>query len=461
MDRIVRMGRFRIIAFQAIDLAAAMSPAMAEEIQSRRARKEPIVPRRESPASPLWPSGIGPYSEASRSRDQDLERNRRGFADFNKTILSPAFLDEVTPEVYHEPLDTPLSSGTPHARVGMNFSVGELIGGLRSPDMTLRLRRSALTIYQDAVAVLSFELTGDSMPTDDFIRLVADLPRVTQSAAAEKLTALLDAGFNPYLNVRWSKNRSDQRQDPMLILRRYGCSHIMVITESLYSAQNNPVPHDDVVDDPILTGILRRTTAAKDYRSAELSNIRKLCLAYKTDELYATLRGTTLAIVPGHWDSSSFLSLYIEDLITLFNFMVSRVSFIDFTLHNTYASGIQDIDSELTPNNLVHDILLLRRLLLVIDESLDVDLWINHFFTRELILQLQYQRGLPNKLTALRRRIDGLDGILSVSAQSRVADLSLATAVGQLRVAIIAVIISALLSAISTIIAVISLTGRH
>ena len=461
MDRIVRMGRFRLIAFQAIDLAAAMSPAMAEEVQSRRAKKDPIVPRRENTARPLWPNGIGTYSEPTRTRDQDLERNRRGFAEFNKTILSPAFLDEVTPEVYHEPLDTPLSSGTPHARVGMNFSVGELIGGLRSPSLTLRLRRSALTIYQDAVAVLSFELTGDSMHTDDFIRLVADLPRVTQSAAAEKLTSLLDAGFNPYFNMRKGSDPSHLRLDPMLILRRYGCSHIMVITESLYGADGDPVPHDDIVDDPILTGILRRTAAAKDYRLAELSNIRQLCLAYKTDELYATLRGTTLSIVPGHWDTSSFLSLYIEDLITLFNFMVSRVSFIDFTVHNTYASGIQDLDGELAPSSLVHDILLLRRLLLVIEESLDVDLWINHFFTRELVLQLQYQRGLPNKLAALRRRIDGLDGILSVSAQSRTANLSLAASIGQLRVAIIAVIISALLSAVGTIIALISQSGHH
>jgi hypothetical protein len=388
-----------------------------------------------------------------REQNTAAIRNRRGYLEYNKTVLSPAFLSQVKSEVYFEAQDSQFSTATPHVRVGSHFAPSQLVGGATASTANqLTLRQSAFTIYQDAIAVISFEFTADDMEINEFISLIARLSRVSQEAAAEKLASVLSLSANQISHLASSMSDFAQEAlaDPAGLLRSYGCMHLFAAAESLLDDDGRRMGFEDLVEDPAaLTGILRCTAVASDYRSEELSEIADLCMGYKNDELYATLRGTSFALVPGHWDSRNFLSLYIEDLCCLVNYIVSRATLLEFTVHQTYLPQSEDLPPNAPANKLVEDILLLRRLLLLIDGSLDADLWINHYFTRELILQLEHQRGLPNKVAALKRRIDGLDGVLNVIAQSNLANRTMAATLNQLRVAVVALVISAVLAAAS------------
>jgi hypothetical protein len=454
----VVVKQFRIVEIHAVDLAAAMTPPVARAVQLQRAERAPVVPRVTDTVQMLWPDGIGPYKEPAQISLQNAQRNRKAYTEFNKSILTPAFLSYVTPEVYFEPPGAPLSSDMPHLEVGGTCDVEQLVGGTGNAAARVQLRRSSFIIYDDAVATINFEFVGESMPAERFIELLACLPRITQVAASEKLASVLDAGAEKISPLAPSRDdfSAEALSDSSDILRRYGCSHLLVVARSLCRLDGSPLSHDDIRSNSVLTGILRRSSAAASYRKEEIAGFSELCLGYKSDELYATLRGTTLAVVPGHWDPSNFLTLYIEDVLTLMNFFISRTSLLDFTTHQTHSHADGRFSPETPPDKLVADTLLLRRLLLTLEESLDIDIWVNHYFTRELFMQLQHQRGIPNKLAALRRRIDSLDGILSVTAQSRVAGQSLETAVRQLRIMVWTLVVTAILSMLSVLLGIIA-----
>ncbi len=455
---IATVGPFRLIAFQAIDIASAMSETASRRVQQERARMGSVLPKVADRNQLLFPAGVGPFTDVSHDQNPAELRNRAAYTQFNKTVLSPAFLTQVVPEIYLQPNSSALGSATPRVRVGESCALHELIGGAPANATPVTFRECSLSIYDDGTWVLGFEFTGDGMAIDSLAKFTAAIPRLTQIAAGEKLSAVLRANATDISPLAESADDfvPDLINDPTSILRRYGCAHVLIVTESMRTADGAKSTHEEIASDPALAAVLRRTNSANDYREQELKELRNMCLGYKSDELYATVRGTTLVVAPGHWDPTNFLSMYIEDLITLFSFTVSRVSLIDFTTHQTQSTNVRDVEPGIPPETLVDDILLLRRLLLVIDESLNIDLWVNHYFTRLVLIQLQQQRGLSNKLSALRKRIDSLDGILNVAAQSRLAGKSLAATIGQLRIAIIALVITGILSCASIVISLVS-----
>lgn len=450
MSQIQRTGDFRIFVMHSLDLASAVSPEAARRVLLTRAHREPVLKPIADESNLLWSHGVASYTEATQDVAAVIRRQHLAYEKFNKTVLTPAFVEQVRPEVYSEPLGAALSTGISHIRVGEVGRLAQLIA-TGNRDLSITLRRSVLTMYDDGVAVCVIEFAGTGYPLSDFVSLVAALPAITQSAAAEKLSAVVEASGESLLP---GMIQSLAQQDGGIsgLLRRFGASHITVILQALCDNSGQALSHEDIRTDPGLVAVLRRTLASERYRPQEVSEISGHCLGYKSDELYATLRATTLLVTPGHWEPDDFLSLYVDDLLSLVSFVVSRISLVDFLSHHTHQTGILNARGDLSPNELVEEILLLRRLLLAVDESLASDVWINHYFTRSIIEQLQQERGLPNKLSALRRRVESLDGILAVMAQRELAGESLKAAVGQLRVAVIAVVITVVLSITSLVI---------
>lgn len=450
MSRIAKTADFRIVVIHALDLASAVSPVLAREVLLTRAQRNPVLPKVTDDSARLWDHGVATYTESTQDLAGGVNRYHLSYNRFNKTVLTPAFVERVRPEVYAEPLGTPITTINSHIRVGESGRLSQLIPS-GSSDLDIVMRRSLLSIYDDGVAVCTSEFTGTEYPIAEFVRLIAGLPALTLAAAAEKLGAVLKASDKTLLSGVSEVTKLEGGLSSLL--QRFGSSHIIVVSQALRDSDSQPLTHEQIRSDPGLVAVLRRTLAAERYRDQEVKAISEHCLGYKSDELYATLRGTTLVVSPGHWEPDDFLALYIDDLVGLVTYVVSRISFVDFLAHHTHQSAILNARGDLSRDELVEEILLLRRLLLVVDESLASDVWINHYFTRSLIEQLQEQRGLQNKLGALRRRVESLDGILAVMAQRELTGESLKAAVGQLRVAVIAVVVTVVLSVVSLLVA--------
>ena len=87
-------------------------------------------------------------------------------------------------------------------------------------------------------------------------------------------------------------------------------------------------------------------------------------------------------LVPQHWSPKSFLSFYIDDLTLFIEYYISRLSVIESL--SLMLNEIR-LPTELYPRlpaaqSAVSEIIRYRKLFLSVEEALDIDLYVNHYF---------------------------------------------------------------------------------
>jgi hypothetical protein len=91
-------------------------------------------------------------------------------------------------------------------------------------------------------------------------------------------------------------------------------------------------------------------------------------------------------------------------------------------------------------------------MLLWVEECLDVDFAVNHYFTRSFLMVILDQRGLANKLDSVKRRAGALDEALELLTTASLSKLGVNFSYRQVVVGVSALLATVVFSAASLVI---------
>lgn len=457
-DRIRSIGKFEIVYLHSIDLFAILDGESKRRLHNWRANGQVADYLSEVFSSPEITAGT--FSLSNQIVDTARSRMKYSVEHFEKSVASPMFYERALPFLFGEREGQKLSDTAEAVRLGRKFQLHEICEtedscGISYKDCELR-------IFRDGVLSLRMTFAGENLPIEQFIQLVLALKKLTKTAMLDKVR-LIAQDFNREdhefhaTGLRLIDQQSLFEQS--LAFRQFSSAHGLIVIESMKDATGTDIPASELETQPGLLGVLRQTQRAIGYKSQMIDGIAQYNQGYKSDEIYITLRSTTLIMLPKHWNPNDYLSLYMNDLTLLIEYYVSKITYLDIlalAIENTELLN-EPIENIKLTQDLISQIVSLRRILLSTEENLDVDLIVNHYFTRGVLLQLIEQRGIANKLDSIRKRINNMDRILNLIANSSLSHMSVGAGQRQVRVAIIALIAALLLSITNIIVAVMQL----
>jgi|GEM_PF-6816483 len=446
-DRIRSVGRFEIVYLHCIDLYAILDRDSKRKMHDWRANGQ--VAGRLSEIFSYPEISAGTFYLTEQVVDTARSRMKYTVEHFEKSVASPMFYERALPFLFVEREGQKLSDTSEAVRLGRSFSLHEIC----STDHICKVsyKDCELRLFRDGVLSVRLTFSGEDVPIEHFIELVLELKKLTRTAMLDKVR-LIAQDFNrashPFNGAGLRLIDPQELFEQSLTFRQFSSDHTLTLIESMKDGDGSHIPANELETQPGLLGILRQTQRAIGYKKQMLDVIGQYNQGYKSDEIYVTLRSTTLIVLPKHWNPSDYLSLYMNDLTLLIEYYVSKITYLDIlalAIENTELLN-EPIENIRVTRDLVSQIVSLRRILLLTEENLDVDLIVNHYFTRGVLLQLIEQRGIANKLDSIRKRINNMDRILDLIANSSFSQIGIGSGLLQVKIAIIALIATLLIS---------------
>jgi hypothetical protein len=446
--------RFELTIIQAIDLYSLLDAESQRLLLELRARDQFLTHL----ADVVRPGQhLGSYICADSQYEQASQRQLRSVAQFDKSIFTLAFLERWVPVLLHEPEGQQLCDPVQDIRLGRRITA-RLHTGLSEKSITYV--SSELRIFREGLISFRFRFYGDGVGVENMTDVISELRTHARTAASEKLVGILRdlAALCPNPDRLLLRSATQDARSIADTVARFARHHTVLLIEGLQTTDGRPVQTPDLLRGPALIGLLRQTRQAVRYKQELVDGLRKMNVGYKQDEIYITFRGTTVIVLPDHWEPESYLSVYPRELQLIIEYLTAKISYLDVL---TY--GFEEIEAYSPPElhgetrDLVARVLLLRRVLSLLQESLDVDMLINHYFTRAVVVQFLEQRGATNKLNAVKSRISNLSESLSLIAEFDVTGQSLASSLRQVRVAIWALGVTLMLSLATLVVSILAL----
>jgi hypothetical protein len=456
-DRIRGVGPFEALFIHCIDLYALLDSASKSTVRELRASDS--VSARLSGVFSQAGVSAGTFHLAKYVQDSVQNRVKFSVETFEKSVPTSMFYEKV-PFLFEEREGQKLSDTTDAIRLGRTFDVKEIFSSTDS--VPICYEDCELRIFRDGILSIRFKFSGKAVPIDAFIQLIIELKKLTRTAMLDK-TKLIIKEFgdprHPFTKTGLRFLDSQEIFAQSVYLRHFSSDHAVIVMESMLDSDGSSIPVSELESQPGLLGVLRQTHRAIGYKRSLLDDIARYNQGYKSDEIYITLRGTTLIVLPNHWQPHNYLSFYIEDLLLFIEYYVSKITYLDTLALAIEKTEIlnEPIENIKVTRDLVNQIISLRRILLLTEENLDVDLLVNHYFTRGVLLQLIEQRGIANKLESIRKRINNMDRILDLIANSSFSQMGVGSGLLQVRIAAMALIATLLFSLLALIFSLIQL----
>ena len=456
-DRTQSVGKFKLLLFRCIDLYPLLDNVSKEKVQNWRAHA--AVYENLSKVLSQLEASAGTFYLTKQRQEPVHSRMKLSMERFAKSIFTPTFLEKAVPLLFEEREGQKLSDTAYNVRLGRKTSIEDIIP-CKSP-VDILYDNCELRIFSEGILSIRFQFSGEDVLIDDLISLAIELRQLTHNALSDKVRAIVTDWSNsshPFSKLGIQFLDPQELFERSILVRRFSSGHAIILLESMKDDEGARIPIADLESQPGLLGVLRQTHRAISYKEQMLNLLKEYNLGYKSDEIYMTLRGTTLIVLPKHWDPHTYLSRYIDDLALFIEYYVSKITYLDIL-----ALIIEDVelneplDTTKVTSKLVNQIISLRKILILTDESLDVDLLVDHYFTRGVLIQLIEQRGIWNKLDSIKKRISNIDNILELIAQYNLSYMGLASSLRQVKIAIWALLATLVFSIISVILSLMGL----
>lgn len=448
------IGKFKFVLIHSIDLYAFLDVESKKEYMvSWRTNNNSLTVLKNYFENST--QGLGSYSLTVDKFDISQNRRKISLEQFDKSILTQIFYKKGIPLLFEENEGSKLSSLYDFIKLGKNVSVSELLS--IKDNIAIRFDESQLRVFNEGIFSFRLVFSGENMPIETFIALSNRLKQLTKEASFDKLKLILE-DLNQKAKFSTLKIKSHLSQDSNILFYQFCASHTLLFTDSLKSANLSVVPISQLEYEPNFFGLVRHTTKASEYKPKIIESLSSSIHGYKNDEIYINFRSVTVIVLPNHWNPKDYLSVYLSDLTLLIEYYISKISYLDGLSHSIDELEVDESlpDDATSSKILVEKIIRLRKILLKIEEGVDVDLVINHYFTRNFILQLIEQRGVYNKLDAIKRKTNNLDKIYDLLNQSSTANIGISLESGQLKFAIWGFFAATILSLISLILTLVN-----
>ncbi len=443
------IGKFKFVLIHSIDLYAFLDTESKKEFMvSWRTNNNSLTVFKEYFDNST--QGLGSFNLTVDKFDISHNRRKISLEHYDKSILTQIFYKKGIPLLFEEKDGSKLSSLYDFIKLGKNIQISELLN-IKSK-ITIRYDECELRVFNEGIFSFRFEFSGENMPIETFISLSNRLKQLTKEATFDKLKLILD-DLSHKAKFSALKIKSHLSQDSNILFYQFCASQTLLFTDSLKSTDLTVIPITQLESEPNFFGLVRHTIKASEYKLKIIESLSSSIHGYKNDEIYVNIRSVTVIVLPNHWNPDDYLSVYLSDLTLLIEYYISKISYLDGLSHSIDELEVDESlpDDALTSKYLVEKIIRLRKILLKIEEGVDVDLVINHYFTRNFILQLIEQRGVYNKLDAIKRKTNNLDKIYDLLNQSSTANIGISLESGQLKFAIWGFFAATILSLISLI----------
>lgn len=444
MNEIQRVGRFRLYFSYAIDLAHLLSPTAIELLMQLRARNEVenllngVLSSDTSTADHL---GLGYFyfPQNKELQIQDFKANiDKQKENGGKNIWSTLFLNNYVPYTCDEigqkelvPQDGDVRGGIlPNSQLSQGTLGLDLDNAYK---MVARYIRCQLRVMPDGTLTVTFSFDFDDevygeqlqkLQIDDFIKLILRLENLTSDAffyRVRDLTRVAQEQSHPFKEATLSfeiLSNSSQDKDKV---RQVSANHTVIFVEAFYEEDGETeVQHNNIHDARSILGILNQSQWYRNYSDNYVSKILDNDVGYRNDEKYLIDNRTSLIWQAEYWKRDKSARFYEGDLLVLIEFMLSKVAILQFITDylqadRSFLASFELVSDEET-RKLVNRILLARRVLLLIEEAINIEVLVVHGFTRKFLRKFYVERATPNLLQAINQKITHMDNAISLKA---------------------------------------------
>ncbi len=230
-------------------------------------------------------------------------------------------------------------------------------------------------------------------------------------------------------------------QIEQLDVRRKATSHTVIFVECFYDGDAIAELYRDhsyrgerdkdalvglhtVLTSSTLPGILNSATWYERYNSRYVRSLSRKEIGYRDDEIYLTDRKATVAVNPKFWDSKDPLSYYKHDIVLAVQYNNSRLTYFGSVLR--YYQSHPDVRGfdKMDPAAGLARVVDGQAIVLLIEESLDLTLLIDHGFTRLFVRRLHDELGFQEAIGFIRQRVDDAARIVSLRSTVLAAELT-------------------------------------
>lgn len=289
-------------------------------------------------------------------------------------------------------------------------------------------------IFREGILSASFQFSSIGsdatfLSVKDFITVLSQLRRHCEKAFKRKVIRFLKSLKNrEYLSDNFRINKDLRVETIEKSTWLHGNNHLVIFLDSLYKREEDGT---FIIDSSKkkneaykknVFGLLNQPKWYKKYGKEYINKAFDKNVGYRTDELYITDNNCTLIILQDYWDQSKPLKYYRRDLVLLIEYILSRISILDYLNSIIHDSEISKGGSIV--NDDVESIVLIRNILFALEESLDVATLVKHGFTRKFLEQLKVERYIKNQIDSVGRFIENLDRAVTLKANFNIAKTS-------------------------------------
>ncbi|RPA65846.1 hypothetical protein EF294_03660 [Gordonia oryzae] len=178
------------------------------------------------------------------------------------------------------------------------------------------------------------------------------------------------------------------------------------------------VSPEDALLDPSVAGLLNTATWYKEYRPKYLIGLAEKNIGYRIDEIYLTDRKASLVSNAGFWHQDNPLQEYRKDICIVIEYWLAKLVQAHALLrflqeHRT----IREI-SNVTPSEALDPVVVSKRAVARLRESLDPSRLIDHGFTTAFMMRMRTEMELDTLLRFIDERVD--DAATNIALRSAV-----------------------------------------
>jgi len=309
----------------------------------------------------------------------------------------------------------------------------------------IRFEKCEFRIFKEGVLVVSYKFSRNETNLDNLTlpveKVIGDL-KVLETITFDSFRIRI---IKSIVRTWTSESHLFQQilklslRDPKTLdntLLRSTVKHSCILLENLNGLHNKTSETFDSesLDEAtqrLLLGILNRTNWYTKYSKRYITETFMKNVGYRKDEIYLTDKNSTLILLEEYWKSGNPIRWYMEDLILAIQLQIAKQAYLEFFLRymqsNSYSQKILgDLSSDdagkssddvvKSSDDAVKLVLQARNILILLQESTDINSLIIHGFTRKFLEKLVIELKMENYLTLIKSRIANIDDAVQLKS---------------------------------------------
>jgi len=454
-SRCMYLSSFDVSLLYSVDLGLMLEPVSRNLLQLLRAKGE-LFSRLQQGIENA--SGVaGSFRIVGDEGVNVKEEVNRSIALGGKNIFSQQFFDQHAPRWFKDDRDEHLSSII--ARASDQVLTADDLE-LSFPDQNAPMcvyRGAELRLFRGGTLSLRFSFSNPQTLGKSYFS-VDDCILLTRSLATQSYI-----GFQKRI-ARISKEWSDVEHPVArsMGLRFRECDlttstarssevrpYRTVVIDTLHQRDPNgqkwTVLPVSGLDGKQLLGILNLAPWYKQYNSRYLDRMLGRNVSYKDNEIFLCDGSASLIVLPEYWTTPRRQN-HVRHLLLLTELLNSQLSY----LHSLADSLERDIIFQppirgSAAQGTIGEAVLIKGLILQMENSGDVDSLVSHGFSRKYLEQVRNELNFPDRTAALHRRMSIVDARLTLESEQQRASRELSLSTVGVRIALLALFITLLL----------------